>query len=317
MADFVKVARLDSLSGNGALGDGKWMFDIGERLVVLFRVEGRFFCLDDVCTHDGGPLGEGRLDGHLIACPRHGAKFDVRNGHACTMPATEATVSHDVKVDGTFVWVRLRGGDEEAETAGVGAGSGSAPESNQAAGTASPGTASLGTVADGSAASDPAAKECCEGHGGLHAGLHGVAPAGGDAIVTWNTGIAGESPVGSTGCNAGTNAAPATVAVVLCEDVVREELKRVIDPELFVNIVDLGLVYNVDLVPGEMGGSKVKIDMTMTSPMCPAGPQLIAQCKQFVGQMAGVDSVEVKIVMDPPWTPAKMSDAARDQLGIF
>jgi metal-sulfur cluster biosynthetic enzyme len=109
----------------------------------------------------------------------------------------------------------------------------------------------------------------------------------------------------------------AATAASLCEDLVREELKRVIDPELFVNIVDLGLVYNVDLVPGEMGGSKVKIDMTMTSPMCPAGPQLIAQCKQFVGQMAGVDSVEVKIVMDPPWTPAKMSDSARDQLGIF
>ena len=103
----------------------------------------------------------------------------------------------------------------------------------------------------------------------------------------------------------------------MCEDLIREELKRVIDPELFVNIVDLGLVYNVDLTPVPEGGTKVKIDMTMTSPMCPAGPQLIAQCKQFVGQMAGVSMVEVKIVMDPPWTPEKMSDAARDQLGIF
>lgn len=326
MADFVKVARLDSLSGNGASGDGKWMFDIGERLVVLFRVSGQFFCLDDVCTHDGGPLGEGRLEGHLIACPRHGAKFDVRSGHACTMPATEATVSHDVKVDGTFVWVRLRGGDEEGDTTAAGAIGGKAADASQSAG-----TAIAGAVAGAAMASDPAAKECCEGHGGLHGGLHGrlpsgmpeVATASGDGIVTWSTGKAADStvgtsvPAGTGGCHVGTSATSAAVAVVLCEDVVREELKRVIDPELFVNIVDLGLVYNVDLVPGEMGGSKVKIDMTMTSPMCPAGPQLIAQCKQFVGQMAGVDSVEVKIVMDPPWTPAKMSDAARDQLGIF
>ncbi|MEY4178771.1 MAG: hypothetical protein RLY70_2345 [Planctomycetota bacterium] len=306
MADFVKVARVDSLAG-----DGKWMFEIGERLVVLFRVEGQFFCLDDVCTHDGGPLGEGRLEGHFIACPRHGAKFDVRNGHACTMPATEATIAHDVKVDGTFVWVRLRGGDEDSTEPDAA----SNPELAKAS------SVSLA----GGDSSVKAGHECCEGHGGLH--------AAGGAIVDWNPGsTAGAtgvpagatvaSSVASSGssngvCAAGTAAVSGAVAVVLCEDLVREELKRVIDPELFVNIVDLGLVYNVDLVPGEMGGSKVKIDMTMTSPMCPAGPQLIAQCKQFVGQMSGVDSVEVKIVMDPPWTPAKMSDSARDQLGIF
>ena len=101
------------------------------------------------------------------------------------------------------------------------------------------------------------------------------------------------------------------------EDLVREELKKVIDPELFVNIVDLGLIYDVNLNPREDGKSNVKIDMTMTSPMCPAGPQLIANSKQVVGALPGVASVEVKIVLDPPWTPDKMSDEARDQLGIF
>lgn len=295
MSDFVKIAALESLAG-----DGKWMFEIADRLVVLFRVEGQFFCLDDVCTHDGGPLGEGRLEGHLIACPRHGAKFDVRNGQACTMPATEATISHDVKVDGAFVWVRLRGGDGADATNDV--------------------ADSRGVV--------PASAECCDAHGG--AAVHSA------NVVTWNTAAvgtgafaagAGSAAAGSLvsgavacGGNSGDTAAGNTAigpTVALCEDLVREELKRVIDPELFVNIVDLGLVYNIDLAPGEVGGSKVKIDMTMTSPMCPAGPQLIAQCKQFVGQMSGVDSVEVKIVMDPPWTPAKMSDSARDQLGIF
>lgn len=103
----------------------------------------------------------------------------------------------------------------------------------------------------------------------------------------------------------------------LHEDQVREELKKVIDPELFVNIVDLGLIYVVDLQPGEDGKSAVKIDMTMTSPMCPAGPQLIAQSKQVVSALEGVGSVEIKIVMDPPWTPDKMTEEARDHLGIF
>jgi metal-sulfur cluster biosynthetic enzyme len=102
------------------------------------------------------------------------------------------------------------------------------------------------------------------------------------------------------------------------EELIREELKRVIDPELFVNIVDLGLIYVVDVQPTEEPEKvKVAIDMTMTSPMCPAGPQLIAQSKQVVSQLDGVQDVEVKIVMDPPWTPDRMTEDARDQLGIF
>jgi metal-sulfur cluster biosynthetic enzyme len=101
------------------------------------------------------------------------------------------------------------------------------------------------------------------------------------------------------------------------EDQVREELKQVIDPELFVNIIDLGLVYVVDVQETADGKSDVHIEMTMTSPMCPAGPQLIAQSKQFVSQMADVANVDIKIVMSPPWTPDCMTEDARDQLGIF
>lgn len=106
--------------------------------------------------------------------------------------------------------------------------------------------------------------------------------------------------------------------MALSEDVVLEELKKVIDPELFVNIVDLGLIYEVDIQDSEEAEKKdIKIDMTMTSPMCPAGPQLVAQSKQFVGALEEVENVEVKIVLDPPWTPDRMTDEARDQLGIF
>ncbi|MCH2123370.1 MAG: metal-sulfur cluster assembly factor [Pirellulaceae bacterium] len=106
--------------------------------------------------------------------------------------------------------------------------------------------------------------------------------------------------------------------MALTEDHVREELKKVIDPELFVNIVDLGLIYTVDLIPRDEDDKiDIKIDMTMTSPMCPAGPQLIANSKQVVTALDEVHDVEVKVVMEPPWTPDKMTDDARDQLGIF
>jgi metal-sulfur cluster biosynthetic enzyme len=102
------------------------------------------------------------------------------------------------------------------------------------------------------------------------------------------------------------------------EDAIREQLKKVIDPELFVNIVDLGLVYVVDVADGnDQGQQDVNIEMTLTSPMCPAGPQLVSECRQFAAELEGVGEVEVKVVMDPPWTPERMTDDARDQLGIF
>ncbi|MCO6456534.1 MAG: metal-sulfur cluster assembly factor [Pirellulaceae bacterium] len=101
------------------------------------------------------------------------------------------------------------------------------------------------------------------------------------------------------------------------EEAVREELKQVIDPELFVNIIDLGLVYAVTIEPREEEKSDVKIEMSLTSPMCPAGPQLIAQSRQVLQRREDVENVEIKIVMDPPWSPDRMTDEARDQLGIF
>src|SRR5687768_11676308 len=101
------------------------------------------------------------------------------------------------------------------------------------------------------------------------------------------------------------------------EDAVREELKKVIDPELFVNIIDLGLVYEVAVTETPEAKSNISIQMTMTSPMCPAGPQMIANSKQVLGAVEGVGEVEIKIVLDPPWSPDRMTDEARDQLGIF
>ena len=106
--------------------------------------------------------------------------------------------------------------------------------------------------------------------------------------------------------------------MALAEDRVREALKQVIDPELYVNIVDLGLIYVVDVgEENEDGLHNVKIEMTMTSPMCPAGPQLVAGTKAAAEGLDEVASAEVKVVMEPAWSPEKMTDDARDHLGIF
>jgi len=105
--------------------------------------------------------------------------------------------------------------------------------------------------------------------------------------------------------------------MAISEDAVREKLKQVVDPELFVNIVDLGLVYEVDIAKAGKGKKRVAIKMTMTSPACPAGPQLIGDSKKAIEEMDGVAEAQVTMVMDPPWTPDRMTDDARDQLGIF
>ncbi len=102
MSEFVKVAAVSDVPD-----PGKMLVEVDERLVVLFHVDGKFFCIDDVCTHDDGPLSEGELTNHMIACPRHGAKFDIRDGRALTMPATEPTAAHEVKIDGDSVYVRI------------------------------------------------------------------------------------------------------------------------------------------------------------------------------------------------------------------
>ena len=106
--------------------------------------------------------------------------------------------------------------------------------------------------------------------------------------------------------------------MALAEDSVREALKQVIAPELYVNIVDLGLLYDVNIgEEDEDGKHEVNIEMTMTSPMCPAGPQLVAGTKGAAEGLDEVSNCEVKVVMEPAWSPDLMTDEARDHLGIF
>lgn len=96
----------------------------------------------------------------------------------------------------------------------------------------------------------------------------------------------------------------------MTENEIRDALRGVIDPELGVNIVDLGLVYGVGI-----DGSRVRVDMTMTTPACPLGDYLRDLVEAGIKQrIAGVERVDVDLVWDPPWNPDMMSDAARRRL---
>ena len=94
---------------------------------------------------------------------------------------------------------------------------------------------------------------------------------------------------------------------------VMNALRRVRGPDLDGNIVDLGLVY--DAISNEEGDAEVI--MTLTSMGCPMGPQIIADVQDKVGAMEGAGEVRVRIVWSPPWSPAMMSEDARDELGIW
>jgi metal-sulfur cluster biosynthetic enzyme len=92
---------------------------------------------------------------------------------------------------------------------------------------------------------------------------------------------------------------------------VAEALRSVLDPELGVNILDLGLVYAV-----ELAGDGVRIDLTMTSPACPLGDVLVGDVEKTVRRLVpAAGRVDVRLVWEPPWTPERMSDDARRQLG--
>jgi 3-phenylpropionate/trans-cinnamate dioxygenase ferredoxin component len=83
------------------------VFQIGDHEVAVCNVNGEFYAIDDVCTHDGGSLDQGELEGDEIECPRHGARFDVRTGAAIQLPAFEPVETHEVRVEGETVQVGL------------------------------------------------------------------------------------------------------------------------------------------------------------------------------------------------------------------
>jgi 3-phenylpropionate/trans-cinnamate dioxygenase ferredoxin subunit len=102
MSSFVKVASRRELPPGG-----KKLAEVDGRAIALFNVDGEFYAIDDVCTHDGGPLAEGQLIGCEIMCPRHGARFDVRTGKALCMPAVEPVAVHSTEARGDDIYVAL------------------------------------------------------------------------------------------------------------------------------------------------------------------------------------------------------------------
>jgi metal-sulfur cluster biosynthetic enzyme len=98
--------------------------------------------------------------------------------------------------------------------------------------------------------------------------------------------------------------------MVSVEDVT-EALRDVIDPELGLDFVELGLIYDV-----EVDDSTVRVTFTLTSPGCPIGPQVTEQIEEFVGELDGVEQVSPTMVFSPPWTPERMSEDAKFALGF-
>ena len=100
------------------------------------------------------------------------------------------------------------------------------------------------------------------------------------------------------------------------EQDVLSALKSCYDPEIPVNIVDLGLIYNVNFAPSDGDKQDVTVDMTLTAQGCPEHVNISAQVKSRLEQLPGIRNVQVNVVWTPPWTPERLSADAKKQLGI-
>ncbi len=96
------------------------------------------------------------------------------------------------------------------------------------------------------------------------------------------------------------------------ETTVYDTLKHIHDPEVGINIVDMGLIYSL-----EIDGNNIEVTMSLTSPGCPVGPQILGQIDSALKGLDGIENVDIRVVWSPPWSPDMLSEDARDQLGIF
>lgn len=117
--------------------------------------------------------------------------------------------------------------------------------------------------------------------------------------------------------NKATETKPADYAGPVNIDDIWDQLKTCYDPEIPVNIVDLGLVYDCNVTPLPEGGSKVEVKMTLTAPGCGMGGVIASDAEQKIRDVPGVTDVSVEIVWDPMWNQSMMTDAARLQLGLM
>jgi 3-phenylpropionate/trans-cinnamate dioxygenase ferredoxin component len=99
---YVTVAKVGEIPPGGVK-----VLRIGDQEIAVFNLSGAYHAMDDICTHDGGPLAEGAIEGHGIECPRHGARFDIRTGAVLGMPATLPVTTYPVRVEGDQIQVAL------------------------------------------------------------------------------------------------------------------------------------------------------------------------------------------------------------------
>jgi metal-sulfur cluster biosynthetic enzyme len=103
---------------------------------------------------------------------------------------------------------------------------------------------------------------------------------------------------------------------MVTEEKVWDVLRTCYDPEIPVNIVDLGLVYSLVVEQGDSGGARVKVKMTLTAPGCGMGPVIAGDAQRKIAGMKGVESADVEVVWDPPWSPSFISAEGRKKLGM-
>jgi nitrite reductase/ring-hydroxylating ferredoxin subunit/metal-sulfur cluster biosynthetic enzyme len=252
---FMTVAKVGEIPEGGVK-----VVRVDDDPVAVFHVGGQYYALADLCTHDGGELSDGTLDGYVIECERHGARFDIRTGAVLAMPATAAVPRHAVRVIGDQIQVACETCDEK--------------EAAQAAGNAAQ-----------PAASAPAAPP--------------PDPASPGAQSSERRTI--ESPAGAAPAAAAATSAKVTPAPSLQEFAVRTALETVMDPEIQLSVVDLGLIRDVVIEPG-----RTLIRMLLTTPFCPYAPQLTEDVKQAARSVVD-QPCEVEILPDA-WSPELMPD---------
>jgi 3-phenylpropionate/trans-cinnamate dioxygenase ferredoxin component len=102
MPEFVTVATTDELAPGERI-----IIEVKDHYVAVFQVGDRYFAIEDVCTHDDGPVAEGELEGTIIECPRHGARFDITTGAVVSMPATKPVPRYEVRVQDQEIQIMI------------------------------------------------------------------------------------------------------------------------------------------------------------------------------------------------------------------
>ncbi len=270
---FMTVAKVGEIPEGGVK-----VVRVDDDPVAVFHVGGQYYALDDLCTHDGGELSDGTIDGYVVECARHGARFDIRTGAVLAMPATGAVPRHAVRVIGDEVQVACETCDER--------------EAAQAAANAAP------RAAGPPAGNVPAAKAPTDAPPVRPAPPPYTDSPGGQSSVR----RAFESPAASeAGASAAAAAPPGRKAPSAQEFAVRAALETVMDPEIQLSVIDLGLIREIVIEP-----ERTVVRMLLTTPFCPYAPQLTQDVREAAMSVV-FQPCEVEILPDA-WSPEMMPD---------